>query len=181
MNAPRPKEARVTHFESPLGRWMRGYTLIVLGCVAGVVGYCLLRGIATPGIEFAYVLGGLVLVGLFSVQGLDVGQGQLVIRRPGRRTIIELSDLSEASPVPELVRRSISLWSTRGLYGFIGYGYKKGFGVYRSYVTDSAKAVALRFRSGKKVVVSPESPDAFVAAVIAESNAIAPSTGRAPG
>ncbi len=153
----------MTHFEARLSRGMKGYTLGLLAIIAGAAGYCLLRGIATPGVALLCALG--AMPGLFSVRGYDLDGRRLVIERPGRSTVIDLAGLLGAAPAPELVRRSISLWSTRGFFGFVGYGYNKSLGVYRAYVTNSAKAVVLRFRSGKPVVISPDSPDAFLAAV----------------
>jgi hypothetical protein len=112
------------------------------------------------------LLGLFLLTGLFSVRGYEVQPGRLLIRRPFWTTVVDLSDLIEASTEPDLIRSSWSLWSTRGYFGFIGYGNNGDIGTYRAYVTNSGKAVLLRFLSGKQIVVSPESPEEFIVAVL---------------
>ena len=113
------------------------------------------------------VIAGLLLVGLLAVRGFAVDHDQLIIERPAWKTYVDLSNLSEAEVVPKLVNSSFSVWSTRGLFGFIGYGYASKVGSYRAYVTDSSKTVVLRFSNGKVLVVSPESPETFVATLLA--------------
>src|SRR5262245_60238263 len=150
------------HFSARLGRWQLRYTVILLAAVGGIAVITLASGRPDISKWLAIVLGFLLLVGLFSVRGYDLDAGRLVIRRPAWRTKVDLFDLEAASTEPKLVNASISLWSTRGLYGCIGYWLNEDMGVYHAYVTDPATAVLLQFRSGRKIVVSPESPEDFI-------------------
>lgn len=159
----------MAHFKARLSPLLKGYTAVLILVVAGAAVFSLSRGHALIAISLLLLLGGLLLLGFLSVRGYDVGQGRLVIQRPGWSTGIDLSGLAEASAAPGIVGSSLSLWSTRGLFGFIGYGHKRGIGTYSAYVTDPGKAVLLHFSSGKKVVISPESPDDFLATVAVES------------
>ncbi len=157
----------MTHFQARLSWLLTTYTILLTAgiCAAALYEYSLHHTV------WSLLLLGLFLVtSLFSVRGYEVQPGRLFIRRPFRTTVVDLSDLTEASTEPDLVRSSWSLWSTRGYFGFIGYGYKGDIGTYRAYVTNSGKAVLLRFLSGKQIVVSPESPEEFIEAILPGSN-----------
>ena len=160
---------------------MKIYTVASFMAVAGIAAAVLAAG--NPQVASIVACMGLLLlfIGfLFAVRGFDVGSGRLTIQRFGRTTEIDLHDLVEATPVPDLARKSISLWSTRGMFGFIGYFYSSATGTYRAYITDSAKAVLLRFRTGKIVVVSPEGVDQFIEAVRQAAPPIDPREATAP-
>ena len=123
----------------------------------------------------------LPVIGLaFAVRGFEVTQGKLLVHRFGRDTEIDLHELIEVTPAPKLVRTSLSLWSTRGVWGFIGYGYSTATGTYRAYITDSARAVLLRFTTGKIVVVSPDRVDQFLEAVKEAAPPLDPREATAP-
>jgi hypothetical protein len=143
--------------------FLKAYTAVLVGAVAVLALIGLLQGQSSATAGLLVGVGLILLPGLFSVRGYDVDRERLIIRRPGWSGTIDLAGLAGVSAEPNLVSRSISLWSTRGLFGFIGYGYKKGVGVYRSYVTRPSNAVLLAFHSGPKVALSPESPDEFIA------------------
>ena len=51
-----------------------------------------------------------------------------------------------------------------GLFGFIGRFRNEVLGMYRAYATDSINTVVLDF-GGSKVVVTPDDPAGFVAAI----------------
>lgn len=160
----------MVHFEARLSRGLRVYTWLFFMALASFVVVTLVRqeyGVVAP---LAAISLGVFVVGvLFAVRGYDFDDGELVIERIGRKTYVDLANLVDAEVDPKLVRRSISLWSTRGLFGFIGYGYSGRIGSYRAYVTNPSKAVVLRFSSGNPVVVSPENPDEFRSTVLDDS------------
>lgn len=157
------------HFEARLSPFLRAYTAILIAVVAVATALSLLQGWSLLSLLLALLLCGVILTGLFSVRGYALDGRRLLIQRMGWSTGIELSDLAGATPAPGIINRSLSLWGTRGLFGVVGLAYQKGLGVYRAYVTDPSKTVLLRFRTGKPVVISPDSPDDFVATVVAES------------
>ena len=154
------------HYKARLGTFMRAYTLFIFIGLAGAASFSFLRGDTIAGISLLAVFGFLLLTGLFSVRGYGIEGDQLVIERPAWNTYVDLSSLCEAKPVPNIVNRSYSLWSTRGLFGFIGHGYTSEIGDYRAYVTDSSNAVLLRFSTGKVLVVSPDRPAEFVSTLL---------------
>lgn len=162
----------MNHFSTRLSPLIKGYNLLVFGVLAALGLFNLARGNLSAAIPLLSIFLALFLVGFLAVRGYDVGDGQLVIHRPAWDTFIDLGDLNEARTAPKLVWSSFSLWSTRGLFGFIGYGYASEIGSYRAYITDPSKAVMLRFSSGKVVVVSPESPTEFIASVTAQSKGL---------
>lgn len=153
------------HFSARLGLLPKILTLFILAAVVSIAILALSRGFMLEGVLILGVFLILMCTGLLSVRGYAVGQGQLIVKRPLWSTRIALSGLSEVSLMPGL---GISLFSTRGFFGMIGYAYRKGVGVYRMYATNPSKGVLLRFSSRRPVVVSPESPEDFLDAVLAE-------------
>ena len=75
---------------------------------------------------------------------------------------MNLQDLQTAEIDPEAMNRSIRLFGNGGLFCFAGQFRNKKLGRYRAYATDPKLAVILRF-TDKVVVVTPGSPDRFVA------------------
>lgn len=110
--------------------------------------------------------GGLLLLGLLRVRGYTVDGNTLRIHRPGWTKDVDLADLEGAEPAPGLLDRSVSLWTTRGMFGVVGLVRHRQVGRYRAYVTDQRRGVLLRFRAGRPLLLSPESPDRFLAALV---------------
>jgi hypothetical protein len=151
---------------STLSKWITG---VILAIAAAIVILALSLGRMLESTLGFGILAAMLLTGLFSVRGYAVGSDHLIIKRPLWNTRIGLSDLVEASLMPELATQfSISLFSTRGFFGMIGFAHKKDLGVFRMYITDPSKAVLLRFSSKKPIVISPESPEDFLDALISE-------------
>ena len=69
---------------------------------------------------------------------------------------------AEADPVA--LKGSIRLAGNGGLFAFCGWFRNSKLGVYRAFCTDLAHAVVLRFPD-RTVVVTPDQPDKFVAAI----------------
>jgi hypothetical protein len=152
----------MTRFDAPLGVQIRLLTLLYSSLLAIGALWGLLSQAWSVAAVLAAVLG---LAWFFSVRGYEISDHMLRIHRPGRVTRVDLRNLSDARLAEDLVRRSFSLWSTRGFFGVMGYLHKRGLGVYRTYLTDPARAVLLTFHSGAPVLVSPGDPDAFLSAV----------------
>lgn len=152
----------MTRFDAPLGVQIRVLTLLYTGLLTTGALWGLLSRAWPVAAGLAALLG---LVWLFSVRGYEISNHMLRIRRPGWSTRVDLRELADARPARDLVRRSFSLWSTRGFFGVMGYLHKRGLGVYRTYLTDPARAILLTFHTGAPVLVSPGDPDAFLSAV----------------
>jgi len=105
-----------------------------------------------------------VVAATFMVRGYSVADGRLLVHRLGWSTKFDLSELTSAEFSPGATMGSIRVMGIGGLFGFIGRFRNEMLGVYRAYATDSANTVVLDF-GGSKVVVTPENPAEFVAAV----------------
>jgi hypothetical protein len=118
---------------------------------------------------------GLALV--FAVRGYSLLDGQLLIHRLGWATRFDLADLTSVEFSPGATIGSIRTMGIGGLFGFVGHFRNEILGSYRAYATDEENTVILDF-SGEKIVVTPDSPVEFVAAVEAARLDVAPSPER---
>ncbi|HEX6372103.1 MAG TPA: PH domain-containing protein [Longimicrobium sp.] len=157
------------HFEARLATRFKGATLAAAAVLAGLATWSVAEGST---LSAGVLLTGLLLLGLLAVRGYTVQPGELVVRRPGWSTRIDLTGLAEVAPAPRVLDGALSLLSTRGVFGVVGVVRARPLGTCRAYVTDPARTVVLRFRSRSPVVVSPRAPDAFVAALRAELPAV---------
>ena len=73
---------------------------------------------------------------------------------------------------------SIRLFGNGGVFCFIGYYRNAILGNYRAYVTDYAKSVILEF-GGRKILVSPDDPEAFVEALRESAKGVCNETEKA--
>jgi hypothetical protein len=154
---------------APLSQPSRVITALVFVWITAVAVAALSSGFMLEGLVVVGILAVVLLTGLLAVRGYALGAGYLIVRHPLWSTRINLSDLEGASPMPELAEEfSVSLFSTRGTFGQIGYGHKNGLGVFLMYVTDPSAAVVLRFSARKPIIVSPASPDGFLDAISGE-------------
>ena len=101
---------------------------------------------------------------LFRVKGFTLESGELLVHRPFWITRISLAGLSEVRTGAELLRRSIRIAGNGGVYSFTGLYRSKELGMYRCYLTDPARSVALKL-SSRTVVVSPGDPAGFIEAL----------------
>lgn len=110
---------------------------------------------------------GLILLGvvglclLFSVRGYSINNTQLLVRRLGWSTKIDLGRLQRATHDPNAMGRSIRTFGAGGLFASVGYFYNLTLGSYRAYATNRANTVVLDFGE-RKVVVTPDQPETFV-------------------
>lgn len=72
--------------------------------------------------------------------------------------------ITRAEPMPELFGfGGIRLVGSGGAFGWYGLFWRKGTGRYRAYVTDRGRLIACTGPTGL-VVISPDDPEAFLAA-----------------
>ncbi|MBL9173942.1 MAG: hypothetical protein JNL10_10445 [Verrucomicrobiales bacterium] len=117
----------------------------------------------------------LILLGAlpFAVRGYRVQKGTLRVLRPGWVTHLGLDRLLSAEADPAAMSGSLRIAGNGGLFSFTGWFWSRRLGRYRAFVTDPARSVVLKF-SDRTVVVSPDVPEEFVAALRAGT----PRTGR---
>lgn len=108
----------------------------------------------------------LILLGAlpFAVRGYDIQKGTLRVLRPGWVTQLRLGQLVSAEADPTAMSGSLRIAGNGGLFSFTGWFWSRRLGRYRAFVTDPARSVVLKF-SDRTVVVSPDAPEEFVAAL----------------
>lgn len=107
------------------------------------------------------VLGG---AALFTIRSYTLAPGALLIQRLFWTTRLPLAGLQSAEFQPNAMRSSLRLFGNGGLFSFTGIFRNRTLGNYRAYVTDPHRTVVLRF-SDRTLVVSPERPEEFTAAI----------------
>jgi len=160
------------YFKASWGQQLKAITAGVSCLLIGISFYSLwqmLNGSAE--ISFLRVLLPLAIVALcslFTVRGYTVSRSQLIIHRLGWSNIIELSGLSSATYVPGVMQGSFRTFAIGGLFSFAGNFLNSNLGAYRAYATNNLKSVVLKF-AGNTIVVSPDEPEQFIAAVTSAS------------
>lgn len=160
MHAPLYFQApwcRSLHVISTLG------TVVIIG--AGVLGWtqaglpplARLAMVLVPGLLLA-------LTALWTIRGYELSAGVLSVQRLLWATRLPLAGLVSAEADATATRRSLRLCGNGGLFSFSGLYWNRRLGRYRMFATDPQRAVVLTFASGV-VIVTPEAPEAFVAAV----------------
>ena len=100
----------------------------------------------------------------FMVRGYSIVDGKLLVHRLGWSTKFDLAQLSTVEFSPGATLGSVRVMGIGGLFGFVGRFRNEVLGLYRAYATDAMNTVVLDF-AGAKVVVTPDDPPAFVAAI----------------
>jgi hypothetical protein len=152
-------------FSAPWSLSVLVITYGVLGLMAGVAIVCHQQ--APPDARWLAtgILAAIVLVTLpFSVRGYVLTPEALWIERWGWRHAISLRDVVSATVDPEALRGSLRLFASGGLFGFFGIFWSRRLGIFRAYCTAPERCVLLKLRQ-RTVVVSPDNPEAFVAAL----------------
>ena len=163
------------HFSAPWSLRLALVTaslLAVLACAA----------VAAEGFG-ALALAAIVLAtAAFSVRGYSVVGEELLVHRVGWTTRLDLSRLTRAEFSPGATAGSLRTFGNGGLFAFVGHFRNAELGWYRAYATDGARTVVLDFvttRGTERVVVTPDRPAEFVAALLGAETGGVPPYGRA--
>jgi len=105
----------------------------------------------------AMVLGG----ALFTIRGYSIQGDVILVHRLFWDTPLPVAGLLSAQADPAAMRGSIRLCGNGGMFSFTGLFRNKTLGNYRAFVTDSRRAVVLRYPR-RTVVLSPAEPEEFV-------------------
>ncbi len=144
-------------FQAPWGKALRAVsaaaTVILLGVAA----------IPVPGVWWMRLLPLAILAGAlpFVVRGYTIQDDVLLVRRLCWDTRIDLTGLRSARFDPAALRGSLRTCGNGGLFSFTGWYWSRQLGRYRAFGTDPKQAVVLTFDT-RRIVVTPERPDAFV-------------------
>ena len=121
------------------------------------------------------VLGGAML---FMVRGYVLTDSRIEVRRLGWSTILPFAGLIAVNGEPQGLRGSLRLFGNGGLFAISGWFWNRRIGRFRAYATDPERAVLLRYRDGKKVIVTPHDVQHFIVRVRSLANI---QTGSMPG
>jgi Bacterial PH domain len=113
------------------------------------------------GVPLVVLLGALP----FTVRGYILTDQAIEVRRLGWRTALPLAGLVAVSGEPEGLRGSVRLLGNGGLFGITGWFWNRRIGRFRAYATDPGRAVLLRYRDGRKVVLTPHDVQHFIVRV----------------
>jgi hypothetical protein len=159
----------IAEFSAP---WSRSLRLATVGSVA-VLLVVMLAGLSMGPRQLplwrAAMVGvpALVLLGAlpFMVRGYVLTEEQIEVRRLGWSTVLPLAGLVAVTGEPEGLRGSMRLFGNGGLFGISGWFWNRRIGRFRAYATDPGRVVLLRYRDGKKVVVTPHDVQHFIVRV----------------
>ena len=153
------------HFRAPWGRElvvMSGIELFLIGVPAISQWY---QGHVVIG---SVLLAILLIPITLTVRGYEVAPRELRIRRLCWDTRWPLDGLAGARLRPNVMAGSWRIWGNGGMFGFTGRFSNAALGRYRAYVTDHKRTVVIETPQGI-LVVSPDRPEHFIAAVTAAS------------
>ena len=165
-------------FAAPWGRTLRVMTLIV-GMVCLALTVSLWPIIQREGPESIHFWGGLLpvvillLAAVFTIKGYRLEGTELIVKRLFWDTRFSLAALESLQPASELMGSSRSLLGNNGFFGLMGLFKHPQLGAFRALVTDPARTMLLTF-SDRKLAISPDDPERFIAAVLERNPTVSP-------
>lgn len=99
----------------------------------------------------------------FSVKKYQLSNEELVICRPFGNKQFPLTTLASAVVIdPKLLRWSWRIFGSGGMFGYYGTFGNKQLGTMKWYMTRKDRVILITTVSNKKILLSPDDPDAFV-------------------
>ncbi|MBV8308693.1 MAG: hypothetical protein JO274_14540 [Gammaproteobacteria bacterium] len=132
----------------------------VLGALVGSRLSCLL-GMAISLTALAVLCGAIACM----VRGYVLTSSELEVRRLGWRTHLPLAGLAAVTGEPRALLGAMRLFGNGGLFAITGWFWNRRLGRFRAYATDPQRAVLLRYRDGKCVLVTPHDVQHFIVQV----------------
>lgn len=146
---------------------------ITLLFVMIAVGPGLLGKTGDTEIQIGVLLFLLVVYGItyaFSPLSYEVNETDLIIKRPFRNVVIPRYQIKNVFVLAQgKLTWSIRTFGVGGLFGYFGQFWNKEFGSMTWYVTRRNKTVMVITQNNKKIVLSPENAEQFVA-IFSETN-----------
>jgi hypothetical protein len=110
--------------------------------------------------------GMVLLTHLLRPTGFAIEHGAIRVCRAIAASRIPLADVAAVLRPPEPLRgMTMGLVSVRGFFGTYGLFWNVRWGRFRAEITNPANTVQLTLRNGRRVLLSPDQPAAFAAAV----------------
>jgi len=159
----------IAEFRAPWSRSLRLATglsvaiLLVLPALGALIGprTLWLWWVAMVILPLAVLVGALP----FMVRGYVLTENSLEIRRLGWVTTLPLRGLEAASGDVELLKGSLRIFGNGGLFSISGWFWNRRLGVYRAFATDPSRAVFLKFRDRRPVLITPHDTQHFLVRV----------------
>jgi len=159
----------IARFSAPWSRSLRVLTTAAVALLLALVLIGFLVGprqswvwrMAMVGVPLVVLVGSL----LFMVRGYVLTESQIEVQRLGWRTVLPFAGLAAVSGEPQGLQGSLRLFGNGGLFGISGWFWNRRIGRFRAYATDPQRAVLLRYRDGRKVVVTPHDVQHFIVRV----------------
>jgi len=159
----------VARFSAPWSRSLRVLTTAAVALLLALVLIGLLAGprqlwvwrLAMVGVPLVVLVGSL----LFMVRGYVLTESQIEVQRLGWSTVLPFAGLAAVSGEPQGLQGSLRLFGNGGLFGISGWFWNRRIGRFRAYATDPERAVLLRYRDGRKVLVTPHDVQHFIVRV----------------
>lgn len=124
-------------------------------------------------IQIGLLLFLLVIYGItyaFSPLSYEVNETDLIVKRPFRNVVIPRRQIKSVFRIEQgKLTWSIRTFGVGGLFGYFGQFWNKEFGSMTWYVTQRNKTVMVITQNNKKIVLSPEEAEQFVA-MFSQSN-----------
>lgn len=150
-------------FTAPWGKLLYGMTAVGTTVIGGGM-VASLAAPAAPGLALAAVLGGtLLFCAGGAVTGYRLEGDTLVIERAGRDKRVSLRGLTAVSHGNSLMRGALRV-GNGGLFVFAGFFWSKQHGWFRLHGNDIIGRAVLLEIGDEKWMITPEHPEAFVAA-----------------
>jgi hypothetical protein len=162
------RQRRGAQFGAPWGRTVKFATAVACALTVGLT--VMIPFTMRGGARWAAYAGPAILVlvlgitALFCVRGFTIDRSELSIRRLFWDTRFPLGDLRDAQADPSALKGAVRAAGNGGFLAITGWFYSKRLGKFRAFVTDPARCVVLEFKN-RKVVVSPDDPEGFIAAL----------------
>jgi hypothetical protein len=159
----------VARFSAPWSRSLRVLTTAAVALLLALVLIGVLVGprqswvwrMAMVGLPLVILVGSL----LFMVRGYVLTESQIEVQRLGWSTVLPFAGLAAVSGEPQGLQGSLRLFGNGGLFGISGWFWNRRIGRFRAYATDPERAVLLRYRDGRKVLVTPHDVQHFIVRV----------------
>lgn len=153
---------------APLSPVIKGATLFSYGLMIMILGIGLSSGprelVVWSLSMVAMPVAFMVISPLFMVRGYTLDGDQLRIQRLGWNSTIDLAQVQDFYADIDAMKGGWRLCGNGGLFCFSGYFRSKKLGNFRPFVTNLKSCVVIR-TAEKTVVISPEDPEALVAAL----------------
>lgn len=100
----------------------------------------------------------------FRPVGYRLDNQVLAIVRPAGEKTFPIADIASVDyPAGSPPGAAFGLWRVEGFYGAWGLYWNRAWGRFRHYVTDDAHRIEVRLKTGMRIILSPDDPEAFVA------------------